>query len=90
MGDAFDAERLAELQRAYDEVLKDLFGEALPDLPIRESIACAILCSARAGQSDWEKLADYAGAQTLRMLRDRSLLMRHEKGDCRSSESKVA
>lgn len=86
---AFDEQGLAILQRAYDEVLQDLFGDVVPELRIRESIACAILCSAKSGQNDWEKMAVYASTQTLRMLRERSLLMRHDPVP-QPSETKVA
>lgn len=86
---AFDDERLAALQRAYDEVLHDLFGNCLPELHIRESIACAVLYSAKAGQEDWERMAAYAGSQALNLLRERALLMRDASG-ARIPATKVA
>jgi hypothetical protein len=77
MGQVFDDKDLKVLQRAYDEVVHDLFGDTVPEECFRESIAAAILMLASAGQRDWEQMATYAGAQAKRMMRERQLLMWH-------------
>jgi hypothetical protein len=63
MGEAFDDERLAIIQPAYDHVLHDLFGDTPPEQHIRESIACTILYTAKTSQNDWKKIASEAGSR---------------------------
>ena len=75
MNGAYDDERLAVAQRAYNEVMSDLVGRTTPDENLRDSVAYAVLYMARTEQRDWEPIAVFARAQALNLLRERELLV---------------
>jgi hypothetical protein len=72
------AERLAKVQRAYDEFIHDLFGEKVPRQSFRENLASGYLLVAGADKSDWQRMALYAKSNARLMLKKRDVLVKHE------------
>jgi len=75
---SIDEERLAAVKRAYDEYLSDLFGDKVPDVRVRESVASAILLAAKASRCYWEHMASHTGSPTSTLMQQRKILVRNE------------
>lgn len=74
MAEAYNDRELAALQEVYDKIIKDLYGDFLPNRQICESIASGVLHMARRGETDWHQLVTYTGSKTHYMLQERNLL----------------
>lgn len=74
MAETYNERELAALQEVYDKIIKDLYGDCLPNRQICENIASGVLHMARRGETDWHQLVTYTGSKTHYMLQERNLL----------------